>query len=276
MSPAPHLAPAQAITFGTTARIVVNEAAKGLRVAWAYRASQVAALLTSVGTYLVIQYFIGGGRIVDALVAQTAPGLFAYVVVFVANLRLVAGILEERNSGTLEQAHLSPLPAWQLALGRLAAVMIEAVAIATVAVGGVLIIRAVDYPLNAAVLVPVSLTLVGLAAFALLLGAASFTFPGIGAVVHVLGGIVLLLNGTVMPPELFPRWLEILAKTVPSTLGVSAMRGMLTDGQSLRGLWQSGGLGWLLAHTVALAVVGVAAYQLQIRRARRDGRLGPA
>lgn len=275
MSPGPLAAPVRAATPATAARIVANETAKGLRIAWTYRASQVAAVLTSVGFYLVIQYFIGGGRIVDPLVAQTAAGLFAYVVTFVANLRLVAGILEERNAGTLEQAHLSPLPAWQLAVGRLAAVMIEAVAIAGIAVVGVLIVRGIDYPLSWAVLVPVALALIGLAAFALLLGAASFTFPGIGAIVHVVGGVVLLLNGTVVPPELFPRWLEIVAKLVPSTLGVSATRRILEDGQTLGALWQTGALAWLLLHTAVLAGVGVAAYQLQISRARRDGRLGP-
>lgn len=265
----------RAPTAGTAARIVANEAAKGLRIAWTHRASQLAALLTAVGTYLAIQFFIGGGHIIDELVAQTAPGLFAYVVTFVANLRLVASLLEERNAGTFEQTSLSPLPHWLLAGGRLAAVMTEAVVIATVAVAGVLAVRAVDYPLSWTLLVPVGLTLVGLAAFALLLGAASFTFPGIGAIVHVVGGLVLVLNGTIVPPELFPRWLEVLAKVVPSTLGASATREMLVDASSLHELWQGGALGWLLLHTALLVVVAAAAYQLQVRRAQRDGRLGP-
>lgn len=258
------------------ARIIGNETAKGLRIAWTYRATQVAAVLSMLGTYLAIQYFVGGGRIVDDLVAATAPGLFAYVVVYVASMRLVAGILEERNAGTLEQTHLSPLPAWQLAIGRLAGVMIEAVAVAAVVVAGVIAARAVDYPLGWAVLVPVALTLAGLAAFALLLGAASFTFPGIGAIVHVVGGLVMVLNGTIVPPELFPRWLELVAELVPSTLGVSATRAMLLDGQSLGELWQTGGLAWLLLHTAVLAALAGVAYQLQVRRALRDGRLGPA
>lgn len=270
VSPTRHASP------GTVARIIGNETAKGLRIAWTYRATQVAAVLSMLGTYLAIQYFVGGGRIVDDLVAATAPGLFAYVVVYVASMRLVAGILEERNAGTLEQTHLSPLPAWQLAIGRLAGVMIEAVVVATVVVAGVIAVRAVDYPLGWAVLVPVALTLAGLAAFALLLGAASFTFPGIGAIVHVVGGLVMVLNGTIVPPELFPRWLELVAELVPSTLGVSATRAMLLDGQSLGELWQTGGLAWLLLHTAVLAALAGVAYQLQVRRALRDGRLGPA
>lgn len=275
MTVASHPPTPVGVSAVSAVRIVTNEAAKGLQIAWTHRGAQLAALLTTAGTYLAIQYFIGGGRIVDALVAETAPGLFAYVVVFVANLRLVAGLLEERNAGTLEQVHLSPLAGWQLAVGRLGAVMTEAVTVATVAGAGIIVVRGVNYPLPAAVLVPVALTLVGLAAFALLLGAASFTFPSIGAIVHVIGGIVLLLNGAIVPPELFPRWLEAIAVLVPSTIGVTAIRAMLLDGQSLTQVWASGTLGWLLAHTLILAAVAAGVYQLQIRRALRDGGLGP-
>lgn len=275
-APATLTSPGRALGRRAAVRIVVNETAKGLRIVWTHRATQVAAVVTMLGFYLAVQYFIGGGGIVDALVAETAPGLFAYVVAYLASLRLVAGILEERNAGTLEQTHLSPLSAGQLVVGRLGAVMIEATLVATVVVAVVLATRGVAYPLAWEALVPAALGLAGLAGFALLLGAASFTFPGIGAIVHVIQMLVLVLNGTVVPPELFPRWLELLAGLVPSTLGVSATRSVLLDGQSFGDLWQTGALGWLLLHTAVLVALAFGAYRVQIRRALRDGRLGPA
>lgn len=267
---------ARPLTWAATARIIANEAAKGLRIVWAHRNTQIAAILSMLGFYLALQYFIGGGRLIDGLVALTTPGLFGYVVAYLASMRLVAGILEERNAGTLEQTHLSPLPPGQLAVGRLAAAMIEATLVATVVAAAVLAARGVTYPLVWDALVPAALGLAGLAGFALLLGAASFTFPGIGAIVHVVGSLVMVLNGTIVPPELFPRWLELIAKLMPSTLGVSATRAMLVDGQSLGDLWGTGALGWLVVHTAVLAVLAGLAYQVQIRRALRDGRLGPA
>ncbi len=226
--------------------------------------------------YLVFQYFVGGARIIDELVADTAPAMFAYVVAYLTTMRLVAGILEERNAGTLEQIHLSPLPAWQLAVGRVAAAMVEALLVAFVVVATVLVAINVGYPFAWQALLPLGFALAGIAGFALLIAAASFTYPGIGALVHIIQMGVIMLNGTVVPPELFPRWLELIAKLVPSTLGISATRRILLDGASLGDLAADGALGWLVLHTAVLVASGWAAYQWQIRRVLRDGRLGPA
>jgi ABC-2 type transport system permease protein len=261
---------------GVAARMVANETAKGLRLVWSYRATLLPTVLSLLGMYLVFQYFVGGGRIVDDLVADTAPGMFAYVVAYLATMRLVAGILEERNAGTLEQIHLSPLPAWQLAIGRLTAVMIEALLVAAVVTTVVLVALDVGYPLEVQALVAAGLMLGGVAGFALLIAAVSFTYPGIGALVHVIQMAIMMLNGMIVVPELFPRWLEVLAKVMPSTLGIGATRRLLVEGDSLGDLGADGTLGWLALHTVALVAVGWVAYQWQVRRALRDGRLGPA
>lgn len=258
-----------------TARMIGNETAKGLRITWTYRAALVPTLFALVVTYVAFQYFVGGNRIVDSLVAETAPGMFAYVVSYLMIMRLVAGILEERNAGTLEQIHISPLPAWQLALGRVAAVLVEALAIAVVVVAGVLLVVGVDYGVEWQALVPLGFMLAGIAGFALLIAAASFTYPGIGALVHIIQMGLMMLNGAIVPPELFPRWLELIAKFAPATLGVGAIRRILVDGHGLGELWGDGALGWLVLHTAVLVAAGWAAYQWQIRRALRDGRLGP-
>ena len=257
------------------ARMHANEIAKSLRVVWTFRGTVVASLVTTLLTYLAIQYFIGGGAIVDELVAITAPGLFAYVVAFIATLRVVSGLLEDRNTGTLEQAHLSPLPAGQLVLGRLAAAMIEATLVAVAVVGGVLLLRGVSYSLSWAALLPLGLTLAGIAGLGLLLAAVSFVLPGIGALLHILHMVIMVLNGTIAPPEVFPRWLELIATIVPSTLGIRALRELLLADATIGDLWRDGSMGWLLLHTGVLLLGGWAAYRWQAQRALRDGRMGP-
>lgn len=257
------------------ARIVANETAKGLRIVWVHRATLASSVFTTLVLYLAIQYFLGDGAILDELVALTAPGLFAYIVAFLSTLRLVAGLLEERNAGTLEQSHLAPVPAWQLVIGRLAAAMIEAVGVAILVVGAVLLVRDVDYTVAWPALLTVTLTLGSIVGLALLLAAASFVLPGIGSLLHIIHMLILMLNGTLIPPELFPRWLELIAKLVPSTLGISATRLVLVDGASLADLARHGSLGWLVLHTVVLVAGGWLAYQWQVRRALRDGTMGP-
>lgn len=256
--------------------MIGNETAKGLRILWAYRATLLPTLFGLLVTYLAFQYFVGGSGIDPALAAETAPGMFAYAVSYLMVMRMVAGLLEERNAGTLEQLHLSPLAAWQLAVGRVAAAMAEAVLIAVVVLGAALITIGVEYPVDLDAVVPLGLLLAGIAGFALLIAAASFTYPGIGALVHIIQMALMMLNGAIVPPEVFPRWLELVAKFAPATLGVDAIRRVLVDDRTLGDLWASGTLGWLTVHTAVLVTVGWVAYQTQVRRALRDGRLGPA
>ncbi|MGH9112326.1 MAG: ABC transporter permease [Acidimicrobiales bacterium] len=265
-----------AVTLSVRLRMIGNEIARGLRLRWVYRATLLPELFGGVAMYLMVQYFVGDGRILGDLVAETAPAMLAYVVGYGLMMRLVSGILEERNAGTLEQTHLSPLPGWQLAAGRLGAALIEMLAAGAIVTAAVLVIVGVDYPFDPQALVPLGLTLASAAAFALLIAAASFTYPGIGALVHIVQMMVMSVNGMFAPVELYPQWLELLAKMVPTTLGVAATRRILVDGDSLADLWTAGALGWLLLHTTLLVVAGWVAYQWQIRRALRAGRLGPA
>lgn len=259
-----------------TWRILGNEVAKELRIAWARRAMLPATLVTTLVTYLAIQYFMGAGQILNRLVAITAPGLFAYVVAFIASLRVVAGLLEQRNTGTLEQTHLGPVPGTHLVGPRVFAAMIEATVIGVVLVVGVVAVRGVAFAGGWTVLLPLGLILVDVAAFALLLGAASFTLPGIGSVVHVLQMMVMALNGTIVPPELFPPWLELIADLAPTTLAVGATRAVLVDGQTLGAVWEAGTLGWAALHATVFLAISWLAYRIQIRRALQEGGLGPA
>lgn len=268
--------PSDRVATGGRVRMLGNETAKGLRIIWASRVTLAPTLFALLVMYFAFQYFVGGGKLVDELVADTTPGMFAYVVSYLAIMRLVAGILEERNAGTLEQSHLSPLPAWQLAVGRVAVALLESVVIALVVTVIVLVTVGVGYRADGLVVLPATLMLAGIAGFALIIAAASFTYPGIGALVHVIQMALMMLNGSIVPVEVFPRWLELIAKLAPATLGVSAIRRILVDGESLTDLAADGALGWLVVHSAVLATAGWAVYQWQVRRALRDGRMGPS
>jgi ABC-2 type transport system permease protein len=125
------------------------------------------------------------------------------------------------------------------------------------------------------VLVPVVLTILDVAGYGLLLGALAIRVSSIGAVLHVLQSIVLCLNGAFIPVNLFPSWLQLVARLLPTTLGVEVSRKVLLQGGSLASTWSDRSLVWLLIHSVALLTLGAAAYQLSIRGALRQGRLGP-
>ena len=252
-----------------------NETSKGLILLWDNRRTILPELGALLVFYFLIQFLVGGGRVVPALFAPTLLAFGFYTLLYIVTLKMVSGTLQEMNAGTLEQIHLSPLPSWALSLGRIASAAIEALAGLAV-LGGVLIpLLGIRLSFQLAAVLPLLLTLVGVAGFGLLLGALAIRVNSIGAILHVLQGVVVLLNGSFVPVNLYPGSLQVVADLLPTTLGVQVTRKLLVQGESLASAWSNGSLVWLLVHSVALLVLGALAYQLAIRRALREGRLGP-
>lgn len=256
------------------ARMVTNETAKGLRILWSHKVVLLPQLVNMAVLYLLFQLVIGGGRLVEELLPVTVVAFSIYVVSYIALLKMVAGLMEEVNAGTLEQAHLSPLRPWQLSVGRLGAVLAEGVLTAVLLGAGIVLALSVDLPFDPAALVPIALTLADIAGFALLIGGLALVVSSIGAIVHVINSLIMLVNGSVLPITAFPAALETIAKFVPTTLGIDATRKVLFDGQTLASLWTDGSLPWALLHAAVMLVVGWSIYQAAIRRGLRDGRLG--
>ena len=259
----------------SVATMLGNETVKGLLVTWANRGTLVPALGVLVVFYIFIQFLIGGGRMVPALYAPTLLGFASYGLAYIVTLRMVSGTLEEMNAGTLEQLHLSPLPAWTLSLGRLAATVIEAVGLTGLVSVGLILVFGIRFSYRLEALVPVALTIFDVAGFGLLLGAVAIRVASIGAILHVLQSTVLFLNGAFVPVDVFPSWLQLVSRLLPTTLGVEVSRKILLQGWSLAAVWSDGSLIWLLLHSVAMLTVGGVAYQRTIGRALREGGLGP-
>lgn len=264
-------------TRGSGWRMLGNETAKGLRVMWVYKAPLVLELAALATTYWAVQLFIGGGRFVHELLAMTLAGYLAYVISYIALLRMASGLLEEMFTGTLEQSLLSPLRPWVQSAGRLVAALVEAIALAAAVGAAYLVIFVgvgVDLTFQWSVLVPIAVTLADIAGFAMLIGGIALVVNSIGAVVHVIQSIVLFLNGALIPIFAFPAGLELVARIVPTTLGVDATRRLITSGESIADVWADGTLPWALVHAAVLLILGWTGYQAAIRRGLRDGRLG--
>lgn len=266
----PAVQPRPALT-----RMLGNETLKGLlklRANWGTLVPELAVLVVF---YLMLQFLLGDGRLVPALYAPTLIGFASYGLAYIVTLRMVAGTLEEMNAGTLEQVHLSPLPSWALSLGRLAAAAIEAGGLTALVSLGLILVLGIHFTYRPDALVPVALVFVDVAGFGVLLGALAIRVNSIGAILHVLQGIIVFLNGAFIPVSVFPGWLQVVARVAPTTLGVEVSRKVLLQGGSLQSAWSDGSLVWLLAHSAAMLVAGAAFYQLAIRRGLREGRLGP-
>ncbi|WP_219419326.1 ABC transporter permease [Pseudonocardia nigra] len=260
-------------------RLLGNETAKGVRVMWAHKAPLTLGLAYMAMLYWVIQVFIGGGRLVGDVLAMTSVAFLGWVVLYIASLRMVAGVLEEMYTGTLEQSLLSPLRPWVASTGRLAAALVEGLLIAAVvAVLNLIILLAVqgvELAFRLSALIPLGITLLDIAGFVLLFGGIALVVNSIGAIIHVVQNVIMMLNGAFIPVFVFPDWLELAAKIlIPTTLGLDATRQILVTGAPFHQIWLNGTLLWAVVHAVALLILGWVVYQGAIRRGLREGRLG--
>lgn len=259
---------------GYRARLVRNEAAKGLRLMWHRRAMVLVGLVANGLTYLGISFFVGGGHIVEPLMILTLPALLAMTIAATAALQGSGGIAEEINGGTLEQAQLSPASPQVQVLGRIAALAIEGLAGAVV-LGAVFILGfGLDYDAHLAALLPALLTVADGLGYGLLIAALTVRVASIGAITHVLNMVIMVFAGMMVPIAVFPDALETFAQFIPTALGVQALNTTLA-GEPLSAIWSDGTLPWLIVHTAVLLTAGLVTYVVNIRRARREGGLSP-
>ena len=260
------------IAFQT--RLARTELVKGLRLMWRRRSMVILGMVMYGATYLGISLFIGGGHLVKDLMARTLPALLAVVVASVATVEGVGGISEEIIGGTLEQTRLSPASPQLQALGRMASLAIEGLAVAIV-LGVVFFLAAgLDIKPHPAALIPAVLTILDALGYGLIMTALTVRLPSIGAISHVGNMVVMAFGGMLIPISFFPSGLEIFAKFVPTTLGVLSVNTTLA-GRGLGATWSDGTLPWLLVHAAVVFVAGFSLYVINIRHAQREGGLSP-
>ena len=254
----------------STARLVGNEALKGLQLAWRRRALLVTVVLMHGITFLGIRLLVGGGHIITPLLALTLPALLAYAFAQTAAMQGSGGIAEEINGGTLAQSQLGP--ASRQVLGRLAALTVEGLAAAVPLALVFTLGYGVHYHLRPDVLVPAALTVLDGLGYALLIIALTVRVVSIGAVTHVFGMVIQFFAGTFVPITVFPHALQIAVKFIPTTLGVQALNTTLT-GRGLSAAWANGTVPWLIVHAAVSLTLGWAVHARAMRRALREGRL---
>ncbi len=138
-------------------RAVLGETQKGLWQLWGHRSIVLLEIISLVALYPFLQFILGNGTINRALVPPTLLAFLTLPILYIAILKLVGDLLEEVNSGTFEQMHLSPFSPASLLVGRLSALVLEGLVIAVV-IGVVMTWwLGVSIPLRPAGLLPAAL-----------------------------------------------------------------------------------------------------------------------
>jgi ABC-2 type transport system permease protein len=184
------------------------------------------------------------------------------------------GVRNEMSAGTLEQMAMSPTPMGIVLLGRLIANLLVStvqVVVMSIAMDQLLGVRV---PLNAAGVLVLLLTLLGILGFGFLIAGAVLLWKQVESLANLLQNVLLFLNGSLLPVEQMPPWLAAVAHVFPSTQGIIVLRQMALGGQSLSAVWQEGSLPRLVAHSALFFLAGWVVFLLCERAAKRQGSLG--
>lgn len=246
------------------------EIGKGLRVQLAHPVGHIITLLISTTMYLGLQFVLGQGELRQDLLPRTLVAIGGYWFLQYAALVMVSDLIEEKRAGTFAQAQMTSAPPWVPMLGRLITASVFGVAVAAVAAVVPMLVAGIAIPVRSAALVPALLLGINALAFTFLLAALALVSPMIGALQSLFTALVLLLNGSFLPLEFYPDWLGVLARFLPTTLGVEATTQALFEGRTLAEVWSGGALPWLIAHTVVLAVISGLLFVRNHRRALRE------
>lgn len=266
------------------ATAIGNEVAKGLRHAWAERVQIVVELPLFASFVLLIGLLLGSG---DQVVAtgrlpwrfdpQESTWLFLGFVIFtfvyLQSVKTFWRLLGEIQTGTLEQNYLSPIPAWvNIAVGRVLAAVVET----AIVVGALYAVTslAVDLQLTwrADALVPLAFAVIGGAGYSLVIAGLTLAWKRVELLQELLLVLIMFVSGAILPLSGMPGWVTGVAKLVFVTHPVEALRTTMLHDQPIQA-WDTGGWAWLTGTTVAWLALGVLAFGLGNRYAKRHGSL---
>jgi ABC-2 type transport system permease protein len=158
-----------------------------------------------------------------------------------------AGLVREKQNGTLEQIRVTPIRAHELFLGKVLPPV-------TISLGSLfpslLVIRLLHVPMNGSVGTLIALDLLFLlSAVSIGVFVATITRTLQQALLTSFFSLfpLLFLSGSVSPIESMPRWLQIASEASPLRHGIEIVAGLFLKGAGMAELWP---------HAAALAMIG--------------------
>jgi ABC-2 type transport system permease protein len=256
------------------ALVLANEIHKGLLHVWRYKVNLAAQLAMFSFLFVGIGFLMGRGRMDTAALPSMLVGFVVWYYAFMAILSMSASLATEAQTGTLEQTYISPAPPEWIFAGRALATFVSTSLMGAVMVGALVLLFGLRFTVSLAALPVFVMTLAGVFGFGFMIGGATLAFKRVDAVGNLVQNMLLFMNGTLMPVDEFPGWMTAVSNTLPTTLGISALRAVTIGQQSLSRLWHDGTLVALGLHSAAYLVSGWLVFKWCERYARRHGTLG--
>jgi ABC-2 type transport system permease protein len=253
---------------------MLNEAYKSLLHLWSYRYNTLAEMVQRCIGFMAIGLLLGRGQLEAQQMGFVLCGwimtFYARTVLFQVN----DSVSEEARTGTLEQMYMSPVPSSILLLGRVLAILTVTTIEVSLSAIALALLLGIHLPLRWEVLPVIALTLLGLFGFSFFLGGVALVYKNVHSVADLTQDLLLFVNGTFISVSLLPIWLRTISLVLPTTYGITIIRAVVLQGNSLSALLSNGSLLFLAGHSAAYFLCGWLFYKWCESVARRQGSLG--
>lgn len=257
-----------------TINATLNETRKGLTILWDYKFSLIIQLFGIGMVFIGIMFFMGEGELAEE---QLTSGMLGFLITFYA-MEVISNmswsLMNEAQTGTLEQMYMSPAPSGMIVFGRsLASLVSGSMQLVLIAIALILLFQ-IEIPIKWEMLPILLITMVGLTGFGYVMGGLTLVFKQVGPIANIAQNLLLFTNGTFLPIENMPDWMAGIAELIPSTQGIVVMRQVALDGLTLSDVWNDGSLVFLIVHSVVFLILGWAVFTWCENIARNRGSLG--
>jgi ABC-2 type transport system permease protein len=253
---------------------LAGEIRKSLLVSWTYRVNTLTGLLTFGLMFVAIGFLMTGGSLDAQAMAPIFLGYITWMYAMMAIGNVAYGVRGEMSAGTLEQMAMSPAPLGIVLLGRLIAnLLVTTLQIALFSIA-LRYLAGIGAPMNAAGLLVLLLTLLGILGLGFLIAGAVMVWKQVESLANLVQNVLLFLNGSLLPVEQMPPGLSTVARLFPSTQGIIVLRRVVLGGQSLASVWTDRSLLWLIVHSGLFLAAGWVVFVFCERTAKRRGSLG--
>ncbi|GHO47289.1 ABC transporter permease [Ktedonospora formicarum] len=255
-------------------RMVGNEIKKRLLILWDYKFDALMQLLIFGLIFVGATFFLGKGHFNLELLSVQFVGYTMWMYGRAAMRTMSEDLSDEAQAGTLEQMYMAPVAPELLLLGRLLALFLWTSLMVLLMAGLLITVFHIVLPFRWEELPILLCMFCELFGLALLLSGLGLVFKQISTFADLLQQLFLFLTGSLVPISIFPNWLAVLARTLPTTQGILALQAVLFDHQSLVTLWTTGDLSLLCLHAFLYLGGGIATFRICTRYAKHQGLLG--
>lgn len=253
--------------------IISNEIRKNLLITWHYKFNVtnefVELAIGFWGTAILMNYG-------DTNLEGFAPALLGYIVwVYASRILNVNFLLTlESRSGTLEHMYMSPVRPALIFIGAIIATLISStimIAIMTLILSG---ICHIVLPFKLAGIPVLLITLIGLVGFGFGIAGATLLYKNVEGCINLLNTTLFYLNGSMLPIDLLPTWIQYVAQTLPTTQGIIVLRRVILNNESLLLLLTKTDFLLLCLNSCIYFFIGIFLFYYCEKIARKRGSLG--